>query len=60
MFGVELEFLVRREAGGAAVDPGAIPSIISRCLCEVENRGLSEVGICKCITIRLALEFSVS
>ncbi|KAI6115749.1 hypothetical protein EDD16DRAFT_1863761, partial [Pisolithus croceorrhizus] len=45
VFGVELEFLLQREAGGANVEPGTIPSVIRRCLYEVETRGLSEVGI---------------
>ncbi|KIJ66150.1 hypothetical protein HYDPIDRAFT_187160 [Hydnomerulius pinastri MD-312] len=45
VFGVELEFLLAREAGGADVQPGAIPSVLARCLLEVETRGLSEVGI---------------
>ncbi|KAL4079080.1 hypothetical protein J3A83DRAFT_4455400 [Scleroderma citrinum] len=45
VFGVELEFLLQREAHNADVEPGTIPSVISRCLYEVENRGLSEVGI---------------
>lgn len=45
VFGVELEFLLQREAGGADVEPGTIPSVIRRCLYEVETRGLSEVGI---------------
>lgn len=45
VFGVELEFLLQREAGGADMEPGIVPSVISRCLYEVEQRGLSEVGI---------------
>ncbi|KAH7929515.1 hypothetical protein BV22DRAFT_1080692 [Leucogyrophana mollusca] len=45
VFGVELEFLLRREAGGQDVDPGTIPSVVQKCLYEVETRGLSEVGI---------------
>ena len=48
MFGVELEFLLKREAGCADVEPGTVPFVISRCLDEVERRGLDEVGICKC------------
>lgn len=47
VFGVELEFLLEREANGAEVPPGAIPSVMANCLEEVETRGLSEVGICK-------------
>ncbi|KAG5636991.1 hypothetical protein H0H81_006167 [Sphagnurus paluster] len=45
VFGVELEFLLQREAGNHPVDPGAIPSVVEQCLREVESRGLSEVGI---------------
>ncbi|KAM6502914.1 rho GTPase activating protein 22 [Amanita muscaria] len=44
VFGVELDHLLQREAGGA-VPPGTVPSIIHECLSEVESRGLSEVGI---------------
>ena len=47
VFGVELEFLLLREAGGQAVQPGTLPSIVERCLMEVEARGLKEVGICR-------------
>ncbi|KAI6043474.1 hypothetical protein EDC04DRAFT_2890865 [Pisolithus marmoratus] len=45
VFGVDLDFLLQREAGGAEVEPGTIPSVVRRCLYEVESRGLSEVGI---------------
>ncbi|ETW74695.1 GTPase activating-like protein [Heterobasidion irregulare TC 32-1] len=45
VFGVDLEFLLKREAGGNPVPQGAVPSVIERCLQEVEARGLSEVGI---------------
>jgi hypothetical protein len=47
VFGVELEFLLQREAGGSAIPPGTIPSFLEKCLLEVEARGLTEVGICK-------------
>lgn len=47
MFGVELELLLQREAGGGLVSPGAVPHVIDECLSEVESRGLSEVGICE-------------
>ena len=47
VFGVELEFLLEREAGGAEVLPGTIPSVMASCLEEIEARGLSEVGICE-------------
>ncbi|ESK91434.1 rho gtpase activating protein 22 [Moniliophthora roreri MCA 2997] len=45
VFGVELNFLLEREAGGGPVFPGTIPTVMQRCLAEVESRGLSEVGI---------------
>ncbi|KAI0263829.1 hypothetical protein BC834DRAFT_971183 [Gloeopeniophorella convolvens] len=45
VFGVDLEFLLQREAGGAAIPLGAIPSFLEKCLLEVEARGLTEVGI---------------
>jgi len=45
VFGVELEFLLRRETGGEQVPSGTVPTIIEQCLCEIESRGLSEVGI---------------
>lgn len=46
VFGVQLNFLLQREAAGGNVLPGAIPFVIERCLYEIECRGLSEVGIC--------------
>jgi hypothetical protein len=46
VFGVELNFLLQREAANGDVLPGAIPFMIERCLYEIESRGLSEVGIC--------------
>ncbi|KAG5644301.1 hypothetical protein DXG03_008719 [Asterophora parasitica] len=45
VFGVELEFLLQREAGNQPVEFGAIPFVIEQCLSEVEIRGLTEVGI---------------
>ncbi|KAL0574214.1 rho GTPase-activating protein [Marasmius crinis-equi] len=45
VFGVELEFLLEREAAGSSVLPGTLPTVIQRCLAEVEARGLTEVGI---------------
>ncbi|KAL6305095.1 hypothetical protein BKA93DRAFT_731484 [Sparassis latifolia] len=45
VFGVELEFLLEREAPDCEVQPGAIPSVIERLICEVESRGLTEIGI---------------
>ncbi|KAF9222356.1 hypothetical protein BS17DRAFT_838369 [Gyrodon lividus] len=45
VFGVELGFLLEREAAGGELQPGAIPSVVTACLLEVETRGLSEVGI---------------
>jgi hypothetical protein len=46
VFGVDLEFLLQRESGSHDVQPGAIPTVIERCLFEIESRGLKEVGIC--------------
>jgi hypothetical protein len=46
VFGVELNFLLKREAANGDVLPGAIPFMIERCLHEIESRGLTEVGIC--------------
>lgn len=46
MFGVELDFLLEREAGFGEVQPGAIPSVVERLVTEVEKRGLTEIGIC--------------
>ncbi|KAG7091393.1 hypothetical protein E1B28_010431 [Marasmius oreades] len=45
VFGVDLNFLLEREANGGSVAPGTIPSVVQRCLVEVESRGLTEVGI---------------
>ncbi|KAL1659369.1 rho GTPase activating protein 22 [Schizophyllum commune] len=45
VFGVDLDELLRREAGGEDVTPGSVPSIIDRCISEIEARGLTEVGI---------------
>ncbi|KAF8805136.1 hypothetical protein BYT27DRAFT_7105396 [Phlegmacium glaucopus] len=45
VFGVELEFLLRRETGSEHVPLSTVPTIIEQCLSEVESRGLSEVGI---------------
>ncbi|KAH9485798.1 Rho GTPase-activating protein 21 [Psilocybe cubensis] len=45
VFGVELEFLLRREAGSDHIPPGTVPVIIEQCLSAVEARGLMEVGI---------------
>ncbi|KAF5377413.1 hypothetical protein D9757_009715 [Collybiopsis confluens] len=44
VFGVELDFLLQRENGDHVL-PGIIPSVIERCIAEVETRGLTEVGI---------------
>lgn len=48
VFGVDLGFLLQREARDGEVQPGAIPSVIERLLEEVDKRGLTEIGICKC------------
>ncbi|KAG1740823.1 uncharacterized protein EDB91DRAFT_1053018 [Suillus paluster] len=45
VFGVELDFLLEREAGGVQPEIGSIPSVMQTCLSEVEFRGLDEVGI---------------
>lgn len=44
VFGVDLQFLIRREADGDP-QPGAIPLVVEQCINEVEGRGLTEVGI---------------
>jgi hypothetical protein len=61
VFGVELEFLLQREAGGNPVPPGTIPSFLEKCLLEVEARGLTEVGICKqpCLNRRFVVDSTV-
>lgn len=51
VFGVDLEFLLKREAPDGVVIPGALPSMIENCLAIVERRGLSEVGICECLNL---------
>ncbi|KAJ2936969.1 hypothetical protein H1R20_g125, partial [Candolleomyces eurysporus] len=45
VFGVELEFLLQREALGGNIASGTVPRIINECLTEIESRGLTEVGI---------------
>ncbi|KAI9061367.1 hypothetical protein FKP32DRAFT_1594529 [Trametes sanguinea] len=45
VFGVELDFLLQREAPDGEVQPGAVPSVVERLINEVEQRGLTEVGI---------------
>ncbi|RXW25664.1 hypothetical protein EST38_g130 [Candolleomyces aberdarensis] len=45
VFGVELEFLLQREALGGDIASGTVPRIINECLTEIESRGLTEVGI---------------
>jgi RhoGAP domain len=44
VFGVELDFLLQREAGGEVV-PGAVPRVLEQCLSEIEAGGLQEVGL---------------
>ena len=53
VFGVELEFLLKREAGGDHVAPGTVPIVIEQCLSEIERRGLNEVGICAFVSCSL-------
>ncbi|KAF8920301.1 hypothetical protein CPB85DRAFT_1211957 [Mucidula mucida] len=45
VFGVDLQTLMEREAGGTDILAGSIPRVIYECLTEVEARGLTEVGI---------------
>ncbi|KAF8179401.1 hypothetical protein K438DRAFT_1255719 [Mycena galopus ATCC 62051] len=45
VFGVDLNYLLCRESGTDDIPPGTIPSLIERCLMEIETRGLTEVGI---------------
>ncbi|KAJ7631847.1 rho GTPase activating protein 22 [Mycena polygramma] len=45
VFGVDLNFLLKREQGTDDIPPGTIPSVVERCLSEIEARGLTEVGI---------------
>ena len=47
VFGVELEYLLQRDAGGMDLQPGAIPIVIDRLIAYVENKGLTDVGICE-------------
>ncbi|KAF8212947.1 hypothetical protein K438DRAFT_1928107 [Mycena galopus ATCC 62051] len=44
---VDLNYLLCRESGTDDVPPGTIPSLIERCLIEIETPGLKEVGICE-------------
>ncbi|KAI0629663.1 hypothetical protein C8Q77DRAFT_1141583 [Trametes polyzona] len=45
VFGVELDFLLQRESPDGEVHPGTVPSVLERLINEVEQRGLTEVGI---------------
>ncbi|KAI0700969.1 hypothetical protein C8T65DRAFT_656956 [Cerioporus squamosus] len=45
VFGVDLDFLLQREAVDGEVPPGTVPSVLERLINEVEQRGLAEVGI---------------
>jgi len=47
VFGVDLEYLVLREANGGDVSPDAVPKVLEILLTEIEARGLTEQGICK-------------
>lgn len=46
VFGVDLDVLLRREANGDDVPADIVPAVLELCLTEIENRGLSEQGIC--------------
>ena len=46
MFGVELDFLLQRESPDGEVPAGTVPAVLERLINEVEQRGLTEVGIC--------------
>ncbi|KAI0669428.1 hypothetical protein C8Q78DRAFT_977573 [Trametes maxima] len=45
VYGVELEFLLQREAPNGEVQPNVIPCVLERLINEVERRGLTELGI---------------
>ncbi|THH29042.1 hypothetical protein EUX98_g5142 [Antrodiella citrinella] len=45
VFGVDLDYLLQRDAGGVEPQPGAIPSVIDRLMWFVENKGLTDIGI---------------
>lgn len=47
VFGVDLSFLLHREADGDEIAPDAVPRVLELCLKEIEKRGLTEQGICK-------------
>lgn len=47
VFGVDLDFLLRRETGGGEVPADVVPQVLELCLKEIEERGLTEQGICK-------------
>lgn len=46
VFGVELDFLLQRECPEDEVPAGTVPAVLERLINEVEQRGLTEVGIC--------------
>ncbi|EIW54075.1 uncharacterized protein TRAVEDRAFT_132023 [Trametes versicolor FP-101664 SS1] len=45
VFGVELDFLLQRECPEDEVPAGTVPAVLERLINEVEQRGLTEVGI---------------
>ena len=47
VFGVDLDFLLQRDAPNGEVAPGTLPIVFSRLIAEVEARGLTEIGICE-------------
>ena len=46
VFGVELEYLLQRDAASMESQPGAIPSVIDQLIAYVETKGLTDIGIC--------------
>ena len=58
MFGIELEVLLARQVQSDQIPQGTIPTVIENCLVEIENRGLTEVGICECLHLLFGLFIS--
>ena len=53
VFGVSLDSLVSRESS-TPVDAEGVPVILQQLINEVEYRGLTEVGICRCVCFCVA------